>query len=282
MDFSSKSSKKIHLQVDGTINPFHQFTSQFELRSTGYFEEAAWHQVQSRTVNDFVFIYCIKGSGNIQFNKIDTTLKQDECILIPPKLTHKYASDSNTPWSIYWFHCYGELCHFYLNYYEEKSAYIRHKPFQQNTINDFNELFHILSHKTNALHQMQASSIALKILSQSIQNKLIQHPFKELLNWFENHLEHPFDSEMCCKLTGFKKHSLFRKFKTYFQTTPLEYFTQLKINKACMLLENSRLNISEIGRQVGFDDSYYFSRVFKKNKGLSPQIYRNQLGEILK
>ena len=48
---------------------------------------------------------------------------------------------------------------------------------------------------------------------------------------------------------------------------------QFVINKAIELLETTNLNISEIARMLGFDDSLYFSRVFKKETGTSPKKY---------
>ena len=42
------------------------------------------------------------------------------------------------------------------------------------------------------------------------------------------------------------------------------------------MLKNSNLSISEIAVEVGFDDPYYFSRIFKKFVGLSPRQLRNE------
>jgi len=53
-----------------------------------------------------------------------------------------------------------------------------------------------------------------------------------------------------------------------------EYINNIRINKAVALLELDDLNISQIAVQTGFDDIYYFSRVFKQIKGVSPSAYR--------
>ena len=55
--------------------------------------------------------------------------------------------------------------------------------------------------------------------------------------------------------------------------SPNDYLTQYRINRACSLLRNSKLTISNIANSVGYDDPLYFSRVFKKVKGVSPSIY---------
>ena len=54
-----------------------------------------------------------------------------------------------------------------------------------------------------------------------------------------------------------------------------EYLTQYRIKKAKKLLLSSTMKVYEIADQVGFKEQHYFSNVFKKNQGCSPQQYRN-------
>lgn len=55
---------------------------------------------------------------------------------------------------------------------------------------------------------------------------------------------------------------------------PIEYFNQLKIQKACQYLLFTSMTVKEIGAQLGIEDQYYFSRMFSKLMGQSPTIYR--------
>ena len=56
--------------------------------------------------------------------------------------------------------------------------------------------------------------------------------------------------------------------------SPLVYFKQQKIKHACHLLVMTDLKINQICYKLGFDDSLYFSRMFKKHTGMSPRAYR--------
>ncbi len=56
--------------------------------------------------------------------------------------------------------------------------------------------------------------------------------------------------------------------------SPIEYFIKLKIQYACQLLSQSNLRISDIGEKIGYEDSFYFSRLFKNVTGKSPKEYR--------
>lgn len=55
---------------------------------------------------------------------------------------------------------------------------------------------------------------------------------------------------------------------------PLNYFNMMKVKKACELLETTDMKINQICSKVGIDDAYYFSRLFSKTVGISPQKYR--------
>ncbi|GFP76956.1 AraC family transcriptional regulator [Clostridium fungisolvens] len=65
-----------------------------------------------------------------------------------------------------------------------------------------------------------------------------------------------------------------RIFKENYKTTPMNYVLRLRIQHACLLLRKSKLSISEIAYESGFDDSNYFTRQFKKVEGVSPKVYR--------
>ena len=57
--------------------------------------------------------------------------------------------------------------------------------------------------------------------------------------------------------------------------SPHKYILQYRIFKAAELLMTSSLNVSEISENVGFQDSLYFSRMFRKHMGMSPTEYRH-------
>ncbi|MNV93132.1 HTH-type transcriptional activator Btr [compost metagenome] len=58
-----------------------------------------------------------------------------------------------------------------------------------------------------------------------------------------------------------------------------EYIHQLKIGEAKNILLNTELSMKEIGEALGYKDTFYFSRVFKRITGISPRSYRSQGGQ---
>ena len=65
-------------------------------------------------------------------------------------------------------------------------------------------------------------------------------------------------------------------FKKKFQMTPMQYIQDKRISEAQrLILNNNRLSIYQISKMVGYDDSLYFSKLFKKKTGLSPKEFKN-------
>jgi AraC-like DNA-binding protein len=68
------------------------------------------------------------------------------------------------------------------------------------------------------------------------------------------------------------------KFRKYFSSImgmpPVQYILKKKITKSKEFLSDSRMTIREISGALGFSDPYYFSRIFKKHEGLSPDQFR--------
>lgn len=64
-------------------------------------------------------------------------------------------------------------------------------------------------------------------------------------------------------------------FKQEMGVTFTDYLNQVRINRSCELLTNTSLSLIDVSLQAGFDDQSYFSKVFKKIKGVTPKSYRN-------
>ncbi|SDD65175.1 Helix-turn-helix domain-containing protein [Paenibacillus sp. UNCCL117] len=67
---------------------------------------------------------------------------------------------------------------------------------------------------------------------------------------------------------------LTRRFRAAFATTPIDYVTQLRLERTCRLLEETSLSLEQIAPQCGYENGYYLSRVFSRKKGMTPSAYR--------
>lgn len=64
-------------------------------------------------------------------------------------------------------------------------------------------------------------------------------------------------------------------FSRYLGVTPREFIINYRMDKACQLLKNQLLSVSDVARSVGYEDPFQFSKTFRKTKGVSPSQFRN-------
>ncbi len=74
--------------------------------------------------------------------------------------------------------------------------------------------------------------------------------------------------------TGLSRTYLCTQFRRHFGIAPIAYVLQLRMRYAAELLEDANCNVTEAARECGYNDIYYFSRLFKKVMGASPRAYR--------
>jgi len=90
----------------------------------------------------------------------------------------------------------------------------------------------------------------------------------------ENNLDNGgFDIDHFCKNLGVSSSHLYRKIKNITGFSPNEFIRIYRLKKAAVLIKESKMNISEIAYQVGFNDALYFSKCFKKQFGSSPSTF---------
>lgn len=79
-------------------------------------------------------------------------------------------------------------------------------------------------------------------------------------------------AELACLSPSYFCH----RFARQFGLPPGEYVTRLRMRRAAKLLTNRELAVFQIAAAVGYDDPLYFSRLFRKRFGASPEQYRKE------
>lgn len=91
-----------------------------------------------------------------------------------------------------------------------------------------------------------------------------------ILEYIECYYTEKLSLRHLSSMANMSPHYFCRLFKNLTGKSPTEYINHLRLNKAVLLLQESNLNITEIAIAVGFNDSNYFSRLFKKYKHVPP------------
>ena len=96
---------------------------------------------------------------------------------------------------------------------------------------------------------------------------------EKIADYLRKNLAEPLDNTYLAEKFHFHPNYLSSQFAKYFGKPIHKYILEMRILKAISLLESGNDNIALIAQSVGFPDSNYFSRYFKKIMGVSPKAY---------
>lgn len=98
----------------------------------------------------------------------------------------------------------------------------------------------------------------------------------QAINYLEANWTKKLSIAKLASVAGMSSRTLQRLFLLATGTSPHDYLLQLRINKAARALRSPEISVTEIAFDVGFNDSGYFSRQFKKRLGATPSDYRKE------
>lgn len=99
---------------------------------------------------------------------------------------------------------------------------------------------------------------------------------RKVTQYIQQNYAVPISLEDLAKIAIVSKSKLILAFKDAYNTTPIKFINQVRLEKAKSLLLNSASSIGEISEMVGFQRLHYFSRYFKSHEALSPVEYRQR------
>lgn len=98
---------------------------------------------------------------------------------------------------------------------------------------------------------------------------------QKVIHYIRSHIGEPLSLEELSSMAYMSKDHFIRKFKQATGLTPVLYVTTHRMEKAELLLVTTTLSVKQIAREVGYGNTSYFNRLFRKHFNLSPQMYRH-------
>jgi AraC family L-rhamnose operon transcriptional activator RhaR/AraC family L-rhamnose operon regulatory protein RhaS len=102
----------------------------------------------------------------------------------------------------------------------------------------------------------------------------------EAISHLEANYQEPIDLDRLAEIAHMSKRNFMRSFQAAMGSSPIAHLIQLRVNYAASLLRRSEHSVTDIAFQVGFSDSNYFARQFRKLLGVTPRDYRQQQARI--
>ncbi len=100
--------------------------------------------------------------------------------------------------------------------------------------------------------------------------------FKQILEYINTNFTYPISFHQICYTYSINPSYLSQVFKKEIGITFTNYITQLRMNYAKDLLCNTNIMVSEVSEKVGYEQYFYFSKLFKKLYGISPKQFRDE------
>ena len=95
------------------------------------------------------------------------------------------------------------------------------------------------------------------------------------IHYMEENIEQTITLAMISEYSGLSKSYLSAIFRKKTGHTPIAFVNLMRVKSACRMLTETDMKINTICHKVGFQDPYYFSRIFTKLMGISPSAYRS-------
>jgi AraC-like DNA-binding protein len=96
------------------------------------------------------------------------------------------------------------------------------------------------------------------------------------ITYMRQHVDKPLQATVLAALVNISTSHYFALFKRYTGCAPIDYFTRLRMQCACRLLDTTSSSVKEIADALGYGDPFYFSRVFKSVNHIAPSEYRTR------
>ena len=97
---------------------------------------------------------------------------------------------------------------------------------------------------------------------------------QKIKEYLDQNFTSPITLDSLSETVYISKHYLSHLFKEQTGVSPIKYLTSKRMEKACELLSETELPVSEVSKAVGYENPLYFSQVFKRIYGISPVKYR--------
>lgn len=258
------------------------------LIAMGHYPQASEHKMQRDNHDNYLLIYCVDGQGSIDLGDYQYPVSSGDLIVIQKDIAHRYASNNNNPWTIYWLHFDGHLADDFCQHLAMARSPIIQLGVQPRLIRHFENLFQLRTSSLSLdafIHgcqelRMLLCFIAMKRREQPL-NSEKNIDLDSLRTFMMNRLSEQLTLDDLAQECRLSKYHFSKRFKALTGHAPIQYFIHLKVERACQTLDSSQLSLKQIAQDLGYEDVYYFSRLFKKVIGLSPEQYRKRLARRL-
>ena len=237
---------------------------------------------------DYQLLYIVSGKGHFYFHGEDRVVYAGRMVLIQPRQEQRYEYFGEDKPEVYWVHFTGSDVKNILRRYQIP---MDDPIFYSGASSTYSYLFKEMIHELQTcrtgyeeLLTMYLKQIFLLVQRTRQEERpavstYIQEEMEYARRYFNEHYNEPISIQEYAESRNMSVCWFQRNFKQIVKHTPMQYLLTIRVNNAASLLETTNYGLAEIATIVGYEDPLYFSRLFRKIKGVSPRDYRKLVQE---
>jgi len=246
----------------------------------GAYSTASGHYVERPSGSgQHILIACLAGVGRCRLSGREWPLAAGELLFLPPDESHVYESATDAPWTIFWIHFRGLRAHDHL-------ANLGVGPEQPLVgvddmtvlMDAFEDTFRHVRHGFGAAAMTGLSTAFVRLLglvkvhqrSAGLRSRAAENRLLTVLGMMREDLARPWSLDQLAAEAMFSVPHFSELCRAQTGMPPLALLIRLRLQRAMELLQHGGHNVAETARAVGYEDPFYFSRLFKKHIGVTP------------
>ncbi|NEW09207.1 AraC family transcriptional regulator [Paenibacillus sp. SYP-B3998] len=239
-------------------------------------------------VHDYYLIHTVlSGKGTFEIRERTYTCSAGDTFVIFPGELFTYTADADQPWHYAWVAFTGRAASTTLS---AIGVTPEHPIISRNRIRSIRHFYRRIRSSFQqseyaALEDLQGSGwlrLLLSELGQVNRNRLtvkpahesdIQRQVGQAIRYLELQYTQLVSIDELAHMLGYHRTYLCKMFKKSTGLSPMQYLFKIRMERAQQLLATS-MTIDQVASSVGFNDALYFSKQFRKWRGIAPSVYR--------
>lgn len=244
-----------------------------------------WQRGVEHGTGDHVILFAAEGKVSVQTSTFNGLLHEGDVLMLPAGEGEHVIMPASEPAKLYVVF----FASIHLDRSEGKWRAETAAPLWQGKLrlrlaavirHRFDELYRLLKEQGRYSISLQICWLELvqaiqKSIQESEQN--LNQLLREIIAHMDDHPEDHFQVEELARCSGVTPTIFYQQFKTHTSLSPLQYITKNRMEKARRLLATGEMEIRDVAGEVGYQDVYYFNRVFKKMIGIPPYRYQKAI-----
>jgi AraC family transcriptional regulator of arabinose operon len=237
---------------------------------------------------DWQIIYIAAGKGHFILDGKEVIVPAGSMVLFQPKQVQDYFYFGKDKTQVWFVHFTGREVRNILRHYEiPTDGYILHTGISREYEDLFRRMRDELVRCSWGYEEMLTylfRELLMTMHRRMTENAprvsgFIQDEIDRARAFFDEHYNEEISIEQYAVSRNMSTSWFNRSFRSAVGTSPMQYILDVRIRNAQTLLETTDYSVTSIAALVGYENPMYFSRLFRKAKGLSPSKYRKTFRE---